>query len=528
MDGKKGFVAFNLFIFLLIAPAYSTFQSRTTQGASWTGQVSLQSDEIRITVKPYYLDVEEDIILGAYSTSGATPSGDGNTLEIYGTFGLPANAVIVGALIWKNDSTILKAKLKAKNNARAQYETIVDRNTAPPPKPRDPLLIEKTAANTYNLSLFPVTWGKARKLRIRYLIPQQLISNELQFSFNYSFGMQVQQYPNWFKISLKADSTLPSILFNDGQTVSTIFLPTTLLKQYSSSTMNIKLPVENRISMATTNFPEGIWEGNFLVLWAKVPDSIIIKSRDATNGTLTAVSLVINNDKAKYTFNLAGTNSGGNITFQPLMFASQSLSIWSSELQWTGFNSSGEILATYAEPMPLLESELDTALVKLYSGSNVAFSEVYTSGGLGYVFGIADLNYSLLALESDTIEQTLRVALADSGVPYLLDSEIFKPAPVAVKYNLKENALAAGNSFIQTSRNAVKITFAAVTGIKEIRITDIRGRLVSLWPRRLLEGKTFIEWDKKDWAGKNVGTGVFLISVICKDRIISRQVIILR
>ena len=72
----------------------ATLQSRTTQGTSWTGQVNLKSDVIRVNAMPYYLDVEEEIIIAPYSTSGTTPTGNQSTMEMYGTFNLPANAVI--------------------------------------------------------------------------------------------------------------------------------------------------------------------------------------------------------------------------------------------------------------------------------------------------------------------------------------------------------------------------------------------------------------------------------------------------
>ena len=96
--------------------------------------------------------------------------------------------LFVSALLWLNDTTILKAKLKPKSTALAQYETVVNRQSATPPKPRDPIIIEQVGTNQYNLAVYPVTWTGERKMRIRYLTPQVYVNGELKLPLSYVFG----------------------------------------------------------------------------------------------------------------------------------------------------------------------------------------------------------------------------------------------------------------------------------------------------------------------------------------------------
>ena len=79
--------------------------------------------------------------------------------------------------------------------------------------------------------------------------------------------------------------------------------------------------------------------------------------------------------------------------------------------------------------------------------------EVYTKGGLGYLYGIVDMSFSLLALETDKVSEQLNAKLADSGAPYLLDTEIFKPNLVTTSIhapNTGVNPAAGAITFVQT------------------------------------------------------------------------------
>ncbi len=159
---------------------HALFRSQSTQGKAWTGTVNIQKEEFTITVYPDYLDVQLDWELGV---GGAAPDSFQNALEIVGNVNFEANSTVVGMLLWNGDR-ILKAKLKTKDQARKEYETVVDRSSTAPPPPRDPVILEWVRQDNYDLSVFPVTFGGFRKMRIRYLVP----STAGTFGFPHAFS----------------------------------------------------------------------------------------------------------------------------------------------------------------------------------------------------------------------------------------------------------------------------------------------------------------------------------------------------
>ena len=95
-------------------------------------------------------------------------------------------------------------------------------------------------------------------------------------------------------------STLSRIIYEDGQAVTTVQLPSTFMKQYSTLSMYLKVPAMTKTSMVNTYFSSNIWYGDYLMLWAQVPDSIIVKSKKI--GSLASVAVAIKNDRKTYNF----------------------------------------------------------------------------------------------------------------------------------------------------------------------------------------------------------------------------------
>ncbi|MFP4520689.1 MAG: VIT domain-containing protein [Fibrobacterota bacterium] len=157
------------FLFVLNFTSYG-LNARTVNGNSWTGDVAVKNEIMRVKVHPSYLDIEAEISLKAHTPNAQVPD-PSLPLEIHGNFILPENSVISGALLW-NGNTILQAKLKSKETATMEYEDVVDRQPAPPPRPRDPMIIEKLSGDTYNLMIYPFSRGQYRKIRIRYIVPR--------------------------------------------------------------------------------------------------------------------------------------------------------------------------------------------------------------------------------------------------------------------------------------------------------------------------------------------------------------------
>ena len=180
---------------------------------------------------------------------------------------------------------ILEGKLKGKESARAQYEDVVDRNTSPPPRPRDPIIIEKISTSNpldeYNLAIYPVTWGKNRKIRIRYLCPHKYSNGELQFSVPSVLIAQCYPVPNAISLEISGSKGIEN--FTLGPTHETVYnLPykanlNTTSFQYNA-TLQIKLKNQAEEMCVKTSFDDGLWKGNYVMYWGKPPDSLFVNS----------------------------------------------------------------------------------------------------------------------------------------------------------------------------------------------------------------------------------------------------------
>jgi hypothetical protein len=83
---------------------------------------------------------------------------------------------------------ILKGKLKTNDVAREQYEDVVQRDSEIPPPPRDPVLLEWIRDDNYDISIFPVSFGGTRKVRIRYLIPAFMRGGANKIGYPHAFS----------------------------------------------------------------------------------------------------------------------------------------------------------------------------------------------------------------------------------------------------------------------------------------------------------------------------------------------------
>jgi len=162
---------------------HGLFRSQSTQGAPWQGTATIKSEKYQITVYPDYLDVELD---WTFTASGTEPDSFSNALEIVGNLNLEDNSTVVSMLVWYNGQ-ILKGKLKCNEMARNQYEQVVERNADAPPPPRDPVLLEMIRDDNYDISIFPVTFGGERRVRIRYLIPGATLNGEVKMGYPHAF-----------------------------------------------------------------------------------------------------------------------------------------------------------------------------------------------------------------------------------------------------------------------------------------------------------------------------------------------------
>lgn len=167
-----------------IGSQHGLFRSQSTQGPAWQGTATITHEHYAITVFPDYLDVELE---WEFTVGGTEPDSFKSALEIVGNLNLEKNSTVVGMLVWYNGK-ILKGKLKTNGAARNEYEQVVERNADAPPPPRDPVLLEMVRDDNYDISIFPISFGGTRKVRIRYLIPGATVSGELKMGYPHAFS----------------------------------------------------------------------------------------------------------------------------------------------------------------------------------------------------------------------------------------------------------------------------------------------------------------------------------------------------
>lgn len=185
---KRVSVLFSFICFLFVGAnaiglQHGLFRSQSTQGTPWQGTATIVQEHFDITVNPDYLDVELEWV---FEAKGTAPAEHRDALEIVGNLNLVDNSVVVSMITWYK-GMILKGKLKTNDVAREQYENVVDRDSKAPPPPRDPVLLEYIRDDNYDISIFPVTFGETRKVRIRYLIPAFDVNGINKIAYPHAF-----------------------------------------------------------------------------------------------------------------------------------------------------------------------------------------------------------------------------------------------------------------------------------------------------------------------------------------------------
>lgn len=272
----------------LALPSQAYLRSQSTQGWQLRHDVRIHDHVVRATVHQGWADVEEEIAIGTQTASGsATPTENLSTWEIAGQFTLPEGSVVTGALLW-NGRTILKAKLKGSSQAATEYEAVVDRNTAPIPQPRDPLLIEKTGDN-YTMKLYPVDWNGSRRMRIRYMVPLQSNGDGWTIPVGSAFAQEAAGHAGQYELDIENQGGSALRLERDG--MLTPFASTTKLVDYPEvqsspwwdpapayhAPYSVVLPQKGSIALATSH-DSGAWQGGYVMYKGKLPDSLLSKS----------------------------------------------------------------------------------------------------------------------------------------------------------------------------------------------------------------------------------------------------------
>lgn len=383
--------------------------THTLNGGYSQGSCLLAHAEARVVAHPGYLDVEEEVEIGAVGSVAAGV--DAQTLELFGNFTLSPGSAIQGALLW-NGEEILEAKLLDRKKADSLYEDVVDRNSNPPVRPRDPVVIEAMGNGVYQFKIYPVKQNHVRKLRIRYLVPAQgfelAARMPLRFSFSGLFPGQASQ----LSVKVTAGSGLESLQAYSGASARDLKLPAVLLLSTTDLARSqytwLQPPGLRSPSFLSTHFEAGAWKGHYLQWVGSVPDAILYRYKA---GRRVFARLKMGDA------NLELEAQCKQVNCEPLAFSGLANAAWSSEAVFSLLDESGEtVLEETVKYANRAEAEGDSSVAVLWAASASPFSEEKLPP-LGATYGFVDRFASLLALESDAMDEEKAEVYADAGVP---------------------------------------------------------------------------------------------------------------
>ncbi len=397
------------------------------------GACALLNASLKVRVGPAFLDLEEDVEIGV---KGAVTTGnDPKTLEIVGNFSMPSGSAITGGLLW-DGGQILQGKLLDRATADSLYANLVERNSVPPARPRDPLILEKMSPGRFRFRIYPVALGYSRHFRLRYQIPATMTANGVQMSLFAPITSLFSSASFQVPVTLENGGNMPSIIFTTGMGVRTeMLLPKTklctpwelgnqasvweagqIIKQGGSIIQSV-VPVR-QVALKTT-FVGGQMAGYFLNLYASLSADVLkgLNLPSAKN-----IDLTVRNEIKSYEIPI--TCSGGmTLGCGAMAFNAKSDRPWNDTLEWRSFDATGKLLALVKTRSNAYNVAQDTNAAVLWAAADSRFSEKKELPA-GPVFGFVDEWASLLALPKDSVPASLVAHYALSGVPRLANYSI--------------------------------------------------------------------------------------------------------
>jgi Ca-activated chloride channel family protein len=170
-------------------------------------------EEAVISIRPQGVYMEYGLYL-TFSARGLNFTAT-DSVEVQFFFDLPAEAIVHDLWLWVDDQ-IMRALIMDRWTASSIYENIVKRR-------RDPCILFKNSATSYELRIYPMKGNAKRKIKLTYLMPAQwsatavsaaLPTNLLRTSKNplATFYLLFWPQPDWQKPRLLE---FPDIAFNE-------------------------------------------------------------------------------------------------------------------------------------------------------------------------------------------------------------------------------------------------------------------------------------------------------------------------
>ncbi|HLP42532.1 MAG TPA: hypothetical protein VK465_13570, partial [Fibrobacteria bacterium] len=178
--------------------------------------------------------------------------------------------------------------------ADSLYEEMVDRDSNPPPRPRDPLVLELTGKDTYRLRIYPVKLGNHRRFRLRYHLPPRIGTDGLEMGLRGVVGVLFPSDQTRIQVDFLPGGTTRKAILVEGNGRVTLELPRTRFVRvadlapqlyfwspwqvYQSNMIIRILPIDpTHQVMLKTRFDSGSFAGHYLNLHAGV-DAALMKA----------------------------------------------------------------------------------------------------------------------------------------------------------------------------------------------------------------------------------------------------------
>lgn len=523
---KNLLMYFTLLTILLTPEVYSQiWRWNTTRGGSSGGECSLISSKVKLNLHPFHIDVEEEAVI---SPTGEVVWGDQNTLEILGTFTLSQGCVIRSMLVWWNDTTILKAKLRDRVEADSAYEEVVDREQIVFER-KDPALIEYLGSNRYRIKIYPFSINQSRKLRILYSIPMSVNKLEQLFydlKFIFLGNKNYNSYPQEIPIKVSIDSLCKDTFYLEYNNKRMIQDKGIYILKYNDFISNKNIRISGAIAFNNKYYEYSIDSGDiagkYFLLFVNVPDTLF-KSEGKSKERYTLETVINANDKM-FIYEID--------TLKKLVFYIKASEKWNGIIKWNRYNSNGVLDLSLTDTIkPDTTVNYDLSILPLLWAAKYTITN--NKGNVGAYYGFVDNVVSLLALEKDSLPSSEREKWEEGGVPLLTKEEImFKksevkapPAedvimemeiPVSVEKTVIDHTsvfsifLKEGNLLIQSDNLVANQRYT-------LYLIDLKGRVVFRKEGRVLEnGKIVLGMPK-------YLKGAYILKLLCQNKKIEKM-----
>jgi hypothetical protein len=502
--------------------AQFNFMWQTTHGAppghGSTGPCRLVSEKIRITVYPFFVELEEEAVLAPVGSVG---NGDSSTLELFGDFALTRGAALRSFLLWEGGN-ILKAKLVDRVAADSAYEAIVDRSN-PQPARRDPAEIAYRGNNTYHFRIYPVAINGSRKIRVLYSMPYTIYAMGPEFTINSVFTMGACQSSTQVPVEIRKAPGVPgNYLISYGSVKETIEFGATYQVEtgalhgfsgwgYDESgnwTFRKVNPLSilpdsafGGVAFAAT-VDSGPTQGHYTAVFAAPPDTVLAVLREYSTSPQLCLHMDINAGGRLYSGDFERFDRYNGFVYDGYagMYV-KSAEAWDSTVTWRVFISKmgSSIFDCKVKFSPQSDSTVKRILPLIWAAK---YSLVEESGNLGALFGFVDRRMALLAREQDALGASDKALYEESGVPPLTPGDILVKAsdiPPAPQDNVileKETGVLKvapcvkpSFSIAVKSNRRVALSFnARMTAPIKAMLYDVSGRLLETWNDVRLSG----------------------------------------